>query len=88
MKKITTNVSIRDNNGNPISMNLNCIKYDTKDCPLLYEVYTKWKALCESLEKMGKINSAGQSVICLPNRVIVEIIGDDATPKYDTVVGG
>ena len=39
-------------------------------------------------EKMGKINSAGQSVICLPNRVIVEIIGDDTTPKYDTVVGG
>ena len=38
-------------------------------------------------EKMGKISRVGQSVICLPNRVVVEIIGDDA-PEYDAVVGG
>ena len=35
-------------------------------------------------EKTGKINKAGQSVICLPNRVIVEIIG---TPSSDAVLG-
>ncbi len=39
-------------------------------------------------EKMGKINTAGQSVICLPNRVVVEIIGDDSLSEYDTLVGG
>ena len=38
-------------------------------------------------EKMGKISSVGQSVICLPNRVVVEIIGDDE-PEYDAIVGG
>ncbi len=39
---------------------------------------------------MGKISKAGQSVICLPNRVVVEIIGSDpqAEPEYDAVVGG
>ena len=38
-------------------------------------------------EKMGKISSVGQSIICLPNRVVVEIVGDDA-PEYDAVIGG
>ena len=43
-------------------------------------------------EKMGKINLVGQSVICLPNRVTVEITGhaDDTEniDEYDTIVGG
>ncbi len=38
-------------------------------------------------EKMGKINSVGQSIICLPNRVVVEITGDYSS-EYDAVVGG
>ena len=38
-------------------------------------------------EKMGKISFAGQSIICLPNRVVVEIVGDEK-PEYDAVVGG
>ncbi len=38
-------------------------------------------------EKMGKINSVGQSIICLPNRVVVEITGD-CSSEYDAVVGG
>ncbi len=38
---------------------------------------------------MGKISRAGQSIICLPNRVTVEIVGDsDASePEYDAVTG-
>ncbi len=37
-------------------------------------------------EKMGRISSSGQSIICLPNRVVVEITG--AAQEYDAVVGG
>ncbi len=37
-------------------------------------------------EKMGRINSSGQSLICLPNRVIVEITGTE--DEYDAVAGG
>ncbi len=38
-------------------------------------------------EKMGRISSVGQSVICLPNRVVIEITGEDSS-EYDAVVGG
>ena len=42
--------------------------------------------LCEN---MGKISKVGQSVICLPNRVTVEIVGDpDEESEYDAIVGG
>ena len=36
---------------------------------------------------MGKISQVGQSIICLPNRVVVEIRGDGDEPEYD-VIGG
>ena len=36
-------------------------------------------------EKTGRINKVGQSVICLPNRVIVEITGGDG--GVDAVAG-
>ena len=39
-------------------------------------------------EKMGKISKVGESVICLPNRVVVEITGDDSKKEYDAIVGG
>lgn len=40
-------------------------------------------------EKMGKIDSVGESIICLPNRVTVEIVGDpDEESEYDAIVGG
>lgn len=43
-------------------------------------------------EHMGKINLVGQSVICLPNRVTVEITGPSTgsggADEYDTIVGG
>ncbi len=35
-------------------------------------------------EHMGKISSVGQSIICLPNRVVVEVI-EDKKAEYDTV---
>ncbi len=38
-------------------------------------------------EKMGKISKSGQSLICLPNHVVVEISGGKET-EYDAVVGG
>lgn len=41
--------------------------------------------------KTGHIRQSGQSVICLPNRVVVEIVGadghDDPTNEIDAVVG-
>ncbi len=39
--------------------------------------------------KMGRISNVGESVICLPNRVVVEIISDDGkkTPAVDFVTG-
>ncbi len=38
---------------------------------------------------MGKISSQGQSIICLPNRVVVEIRDDNENEikEYDTIVG-
>lgn len=41
--------------------------------------------LCEN---MGKISKTGQSIICLPNRVVVEITSSESEPEYDTVAGG
>ncbi len=37
---------------------------------------------------MGKISDVGQSIICLPNRVVVEIVGDKNSPDgdIDTIV--
>ncbi len=39
-------------------------------------------------EYMGTIDSVGQSIICLPNRVVVEVVGSDEAAKFDAVVGG
>ena len=36
-------------------------------------------------EHMGKIHKVGQSIICLPNRVVVEIRGAGKDPDYDTI---
>jgi hypothetical protein len=37
---------------------------------------------------MGRIKRTGQSIICLPNRVTVEIRGEkEAEDDYDTIVG-
>lgn len=37
---------------------------------------------------MGSIKSVGQSIICLPNKVTVEIRGEkDSEEEYDTIVG-
>lgn len=35
---------------------------------------------------MGRIKEVGQSIICLPNRVTVEIIGNSDEKEYDTIV--
>jgi hypothetical protein len=34
---------------------------------------------------MGKIKNVGQSVICLPNRVVVAIKGNSTDAEYDTI---
>ncbi len=39
-------------------------------------------------EKMGRISQVGQAIICLPNRVVVEVAGDSSSSEYDAVVGG
>ena len=36
-------------------------------------------------EHMGKIDKVGQSIICLPNRVVVEIRGAGDAAEYDTI---
>lgn len=37
---------------------------------------------------MGKIDSAGQSIVCLPNRVVISIEGEDGQePVIDQIVG-
>lgn len=37
---------------------------------------------------MGKIDSAGQSIVCLPNRVVVSIEGEEGQePLIDQIVG-
>ncbi len=37
-------------------------------------------------EKTGEIDSVGQSIICLPNRVVVEIVGSEES-EFDAVAG-
>ena len=34
---------------------------------------------------MGVIRRAGQSIVCLPNQVVVEIVGPSGTPETDAV---
>ena len=34
---------------------------------------------------MGVIRRAGQSIICLPNQVVVEIVGSSGLPETDAV---
>lgn len=37
---------------------------------------------------MGRIKNVGQSIICLPNRVVIEITGPSSKePEYDVTVG-
>ena len=36
---------------------------------------------------MGHISQVGQSIICLPNKVVVTIVGDKKDEGYDAVVG-
>lgn len=36
---------------------------------------------------MGKISKAGQSIICLPHKVVIEIRGEKDKAEYDTIVG-
>lgn len=61
-----------------LDTNIICI---TKD-----GVYIK-KATCPDklCQKSGVINKAGQSIVCLPNKVMVEIVG--AKSKVDAVAG-
>lgn len=34
----------------------------------------------------GKINKLGQSLICLPHRVMIELVSDSDVPEVDTIV--
>jgi hypothetical protein len=48
-------VNIKKNDGTLVnSKKLKYIKYESTDCSSLHDVYNKWKALCESLEALGK----------------------------------
>ena len=46
--------------------------------------FCTWEELAE-MQKSGVINKAGQSIVCLPNKVMVEIVG--AKSKVDAVAG-
>ncbi len=37
---------------------------------------------------MGKISRSGQSIICLPHRVVVEIVGENEADEADLAVDG
>ena len=39
----------------------------------------------EDCRHMGTISAAGQQIVCLPNRTVVALIGDN--PSYDAVIG-
>ncbi len=49
-------VKIKNNNGEVMNKKIKYIKYDNSfsDCHNLFNVYIKWKELCESLETMRK----------------------------------
>jgi len=55
MKQEKKSVNIKDNEGILISSKeLKVAEITQLDLPLLYEIYKKWKSLCESLEQIQK----------------------------------
>lgn len=36
--------------------------------------------------KMGKINKNGQSIICLPNKTVIEVVSDSKSNDVDVIV--
>ncbi len=36
--------------------------------------------------QQGKISKLGQSLVCLPHRVMIELVSDDDIPEVDTIV--
>lgn len=57
----------------------NYIKIENKEC------YME-EAICPDhlCTKQGKIKNSGQTIVCLPNKVVVSVISDDKA-EYDTV---
>lgn len=51
------------------------------------QVYMK-EANCrdELCIRQGKISMGGQTVVCLPNKVVVEVISNDYTNEFDSIV--
>ena len=76
-KEINTNL-IKDSY--EVDLGTNKIRIDSDGVSMVY-------ASCPDnlCVHQGKINKKGQSVICLPNRIIIEIKGQK--PKVDAVAG-
>ena len=47
-----------------------------------------WSSECpnQDCQKTGPISHPGQQIICLPNRLVVSLVGD-STPSFDAITG-
>ncbi len=75
---INDTIDITDENGNVT--NSVCIENGY--------VYMKYANCPDHLcQKMGKINSSSQSIVCLPNRVVVSVSGRANDDRFDSIAG-
>lgn len=72
-------INVSTNNGvsNKVQIKNHCAYMEYADCPDL---------LCE---KQGKISKINESIVCLPNQVVVTVVSDspqDSNASFDTFV--
>lgn len=74
MKEDHTEITVGGAYTNVIELERDRVRMESSDCPTQDCVHTGW------------ISKPGQSIVCLPNRLVVELVGG-GSPDVDVVIG-
>lgn len=74
MKEDHTEITVGGAYTNVIELERDRVRMESSDCPTQDCVHTGW------------ISQPGQSIVCLPNRLVVELVGG-GSPDVDVVIG-